>query len=94
MANRTLNVVKSKKNDTISSESTTNSTDSELIPPICNVVHRMLSKNLLKYKTHTQSFLKINNTEFTNDTPFQKIRPITAINAVIQENIKTNLKRF
>ena len=30
--------------DTISSESTTNSTDSELIHKICNVVYRMLTK--------------------------------------------------
>ena len=29
--------------NTISSESTTNSTDSELIPQICNVVYRMLT---------------------------------------------------
>lgn len=38
--------------DTISSESTTNSTDSELIPQICNVVYRMLTKkSLLFYKS-------------------------------------------
>ena len=30
--------------DTISSESTTNNTDSELIPQICNVVYRILTK--------------------------------------------------
>ena len=30
--------------NTISSESTTNSTDSELIPQICNVVYRMLTE--------------------------------------------------
>ena len=32
--------------NTISSESTTNSTDSELIPQICNVVYRMLTKEI------------------------------------------------
>lgn len=31
--------------DTISSESTTNNTDSELIHKICNVVYRMLTKD-------------------------------------------------
>lgn len=35
--------------DTISSESTTNSTDSELIHKICNVVYRMLTNKYLFY---------------------------------------------
>ena len=50
--------------DTISSESTTNSTDSELIHKICNVVYRMLTK--LKVSVNV------------NDADWQKIQELFA----------------
>ena len=54
--------------NTISSESTTNSTDSELIPQICNVVYRMLTnKEAFEILERNDKFEWFRSEESAND---------------------------
>ncbi|MDC1800107.1 Arm DNA-binding domain-containing protein, partial [Bacteroides uniformis] len=65
-----------------SSESTTNSTDSELIPQICNVVYRMLTFKLLY-------FVKRNAVKKNGNAPI--IARITIDQVVAQFNTKLEI---